>query len=109
MCVFVLSQLELDLKPWKTNGISRQLIKEAAKSAERLVHYQIIDGHLYRNDEEMFPFRNSGVEHFLKRVAAKLTVNTEFLLNTRDWPQTHKWHKQPYPIFSFSKVVIRTF
>lgn len=29
----------------------------------------------------------------------------EFMLNTHDWPQTNKWHKEALPVFSFSKVV----
>jgi hypothetical protein len=31
--------------------------------------------------------------------------DTEFLLNTRDWPQTSTWQPKKFPIFSFSKVV----
>ena len=49
-------RLERDLEPWKKGGISQELLKEAAK-IERLTHYQIIDHKVYRNDEQMFPFR----------------------------------------------------
>lgn len=32
--------------------------------------------------------------------------DTEFYLNTRDWPQTSKWNSNlKLPVFSFSKVV----
>ena len=51
-----------------------------------------------------YVFRNSGVEHFLLKIAEKLP-DTEFLLNTRDWPQTSAWQPKKFPIFSFSKVV----
>ena len=50
-------------------------------------------------------FRNTGVEHFLVKIADKLP-DTEFVLNTRDWPQTTTWQPNKLPIFSFSKVVI---
>ena len=96
-------QLDFDLEPWKKSGISEDLLKEAAK-VERLSHYQIIDHKLYRNDETMFPFRNSGVEHFILKIIDKLP-DSEFLLNTRDWPQTVSWQSKKFPIFSFSKVV----
>jgi protein glucosyltransferase len=59
---------------------------------------------LYRNDEAMFPFRSSGVEHFLLKIVDKLP-DTEFILNTQDWPQTTTWQNKKLPIFSFSKVV----
>ncbi len=49
-------------------------------------------------------FRNTGVEHFLVKIADKLP-DTEFVLNTRDWPQTTTWQPNKLPIFSFSKVV----
>jgi protein glucosyltransferase len=49
--------------------------------------------------------RNSGVEHFLLKIIDKLP-DTEFYLNTRDWPQTSTRNpKLRLPIFSFSKVV----
>ena len=46
----------MDLLPWKTSGITAELLKEASK-VERLTHYQIIKHKVYRNDETMFPFR----------------------------------------------------
>lgn len=99
------NQLEMDLAPWKEEGISEELFKETAKLQSRLSHYQIIDNKLYRNDEVMFPFRNTGVEHFLlKLVEQKKLPDTEFLLNTQDWPQTTTWQPKKFPVFSFSKV-----
>lgn len=52
----------------------------------------------------MFPSRNSGVEHFLLKLVDQLP-DTEFVLNTADWPQTTSWQPNKLPIFSFSKVV----
>jgi protein glucosyltransferase len=95
--------LDLDLEPWQKDGIDKKLIKEAAK-VDRLSHYQIIDHKLYKNDDEMFPFRNTGVQHFLLKLLDKLP-DTEFILNTRDWPQSYKYNPKKLPVFSFSKVV----
>lgn len=50
----------------------------------------------------MFPSRNKGIEHFILNIIDKLP-NTEFALNTRDWPQTVHWNEK-LPVFSFSKV-----
>lgn len=102
------SQIELDLEPWRKSGITESLLRDIEK-VEKLSHYQIIDHKLYRNDDQMFPFRNSGVEHFLLKIIDKLP-DTEFYLNTRDWPQTSTWNpKLKLPIFSFSKVVMDCF
>lgn len=90
--------IENDLSVWK-NGIDREII-ETAKS--RGTHYQIINHRLYRDKECMFPFRCSGVEHFILEHLNELH-DMEFVLNTRDWPQAAK-HWQPLPIFSFSKT-----
>ncbi len=102
------------------------MIKEASE-VERLSYYQIINHKLYRNDEALFPFRyllilfsceslipihlfnnvilrNSGIEHFLLKIIKELP-DTEFILNTRDWPQTSNWQNKKHPIFSFSKVI----
>ena len=57
------SQLEMDLAPWKEEGISEELFKETAKLQSRLSHYQIIDNKLYRNDEVMFPFRYTNTKY----------------------------------------------
>jgi EGF-domain serine glucosyl/xylosyltransferase len=96
------------------------MFKKAA-SMQRLSHYQIINHKLYRNPEEVFPFRyilfsltsfdtinvlfrNKGVEHFILKIINKLP-DMEFILNTHDWPYGNKWSNNIFPIFSFSKVV----
>lgn len=96
------SRLNLDLAPWESTGITKDIFKQTAK-IERLNHYQIIDHKLYRNEDAMFPFRNNGIEHFLLKIIKNLP-DTEFILNTKDWPQTSKWSGQKLPVFSFSKV-----
>ncbi|XP_060565583.1 protein O-glucosyltransferase 1-like [Ruditapes philippinarum] len=92
------SIIDNDLEVWK-DGISKEEL-EAAKP--RGAHYQIINHKLYREDSCMFPARCSGVEHFILEIIKKLP-DMEFILNTRDWPQSSKYQK-PLPIFSFSKV-----
>lgn len=92
------------MKPWIKTGITQDLIKEANKLNSRLSHYQIINHKLYRNEDAMFPSRSSGVEHFILKVIDQLE-DTEFVLNTADWPQTSSWQPNKLPIFSFSKVV----
>ena len=47
--------------------------------------------------------RCNGVEHFVLEIIKKLP-DMEFILNTRDWPESPKY-RQPLPVFSFSKVV----
>ena len=49
-------QLDLDLEPWKADGIKKSLLNDIEK-VERLSHYQIIDHKLYANGEKMFPAR----------------------------------------------------
>ena len=48
--------------------------------------------------------RSKGIEHFILKIIKNLP-NTEFILNTMDWPQTVSWEAKKLPIFSFSKVV----
>lgn len=103
-CSCYKKQLEADLKPWSKSGITQEVLKEALKLNNRLSHYQIINHKLYRNDDSMFPSRNSGVEHFLLKLVDQLP-DTEFVLNTADWPQTTSWQPNKLPIFSFSKVM----
>lgn len=88
-----------DLSKFK-NGISTQMIKAAQTRGTK---YQIIDHRLYRAKACMFPARCAGVEHFLFKIKAKIP-NTEFVLNTRDWPQISKYHNQLQPVLSFSKT-----
>ena len=94
------SQIKSDLWPWSKTGISRAHIA-AARQIPRNSHYQIIDHKLYRGGDTMFPARTSGVDHFLLQVAADAS-DTEFVLNTKDWPQSAR--HTPLPVFSFSKV-----
>ncbi|XP_069694570.1 O-glucosyltransferase rumi homolog isoform X2 [Periplaneta americana] len=65
--------------------------------------YQIINHHLYRDADCMFPARCAGVEHFIIALLPKLP-DMEFILNTRDWPQISKHFGPPKPVFSFSKT-----
>jgi protein glucosyltransferase len=97
------SQIELDLAPWAESGVTASMLKEAGQVPRNSL-YQIIVGKLYRSGDPMFPARSSGVEHFLLKVAKDLP-DTEFVLNTKDWPQRQS--HRPLPIFSFSKVVSR--
>lgn len=65
--------------------------------------YQIISHKLYRDKDCLFPARCSGVEHFLLKLLPKLN-DTEFILNSRDWPQIFEHHGPHGPVFSFSKT-----
>jgi len=95
--------IERDLAPFKS-GISQEMIRKA-EAVSRVTKYQIIDGQLYRSEDCMFPFRCSGIEHFLLSLAADLP-DTELVVNTRDWPQLHSgMSSSPVPVFSFSKTV----
>ncbi|CAN7999062.1 unnamed protein product [Ixodes hexagonus] len=93
------SVIDNDLQLWSDSGITQDLIR---RSKSRGIHYQVIDHNLYRGEECMFPFRCSGVEHFLLKIVDDLP-DTEFVLNTRDWPQAHKRY-DPLPVLSFSKT-----
>jgi len=72
---------------------------------DRGTTYQIINHHLYRDADCMFPARCAGVEHFIILLLPKLP-DMEFVINTRDWPQISKHFGPPKPLFSFSKVII---
>ncbi|XP_028967611.1 O-glucosyltransferase rumi homolog [Galendromus occidentalis] len=91
-------QIRRDLKPF-SEGISREDLNRAAKFG---VRYQIIQGRVFRQKECMFPFRCSGIEHFLLRLAPKLP-DLEFIVNVRDYPQSPVG-REKLPVFSFSKV-----
>lgn len=93
-----------DLEPFK-EGINSEMIDQAF-SLGRLTKFQIIRGKVYRSRDCMFPFRCQGVEHFLTQVS-HLLPDTEFVLNTRDWPVVQirpGVQTPPLPVFSFSKV-----
>ncbi|KAJ8960819.1 hypothetical protein NQ318_020115 [Aromia moschata] len=89
-----------DLQPFKAKGISRKLIQDVKSKGTR---YQIIRNRLYREQSCMFPARCAGIEHFLLDLLPKLP-DTEFIVNTRDWPQIHKQYGVFGPVFSFSKT-----
>ncbi|XP_011311138.1 O-glucosyltransferase rumi homolog [Fopius arisanus] len=92
--------IKRDLLPFKEKGIDEDLIES---SMSRATIYQIIGKQLYRNRECMFPSRCAGVEHFLFKIISNLT-DTEFIVNTRDYPQSNKHFGTAMPIFSFSKT-----
>ncbi|CAG5097649.1 Similar to CPIJ013394: O-glucosyltransferase rumi homolog (Culex quinquefasciatus) [Cotesia congregata] len=89
-----------DLEPFKSDGISKKLIDY---SLSRGSIYQIINGELFRSKECMFPSRCAGIEHFINKIVANVT-DTEFLINTRDYPQSSRHFGTALPIFSFSKT-----
>ncbi|XP_057328278.1 O-glucosyltransferase rumi homolog [Microplitis mediator] len=92
--------IEQDLKSFKSDRISKKLIDY---SLSRATIYQIIDGKLYRAKDCMFPSRCAGIEHFIYKVIDNVT-DTEFLINTRDYPQSSRHFGTALPIFSFSKT-----
>lgn len=96
------SQIDKDLDPFKEQGITEETML-AASNVSRVTKYQIIDHKLYRSDSCMFPFRCRGIEHFLLELLPDLP-NTEFYLNTRDWPLVGKYLSSPLPVLSFSKT-----
>ena len=55
-CSCYSKQIEIDLKPWKATGITKDIFKKASE-IDRLSHYQIINKKLYRDKDEMFPAR----------------------------------------------------
>ena len=65
--------------------------------------YRSVQYMVSRSEDCMFPFRCSGIEHFLLALAPTLP-DLELVVNTRDWPQTHRHSHQPLPVFSFSKT-----
>lgn len=93
--------LDKDLEPFK-NGIRKD---DLDKAGDRGTKYQIINHKLYRQKECTFPFRCSGIEHFILKIIKKLP-DMEFRLNVHDYPMTYLNHgAAPAPVFSFSKVV----
>lgn len=98
-CSCHFSVIQRDMSNFKS-GISHQMIKAAQTRGTK---YQIINHRLYRAKTCMFPARCAGVEHFLFKIKAKIP-DTEFILNTRDWPQVSKYHNQLQPVLSFSKT-----
>ena len=93
--------IKADLAPF-SKGVTKDMISKAA-SISKVSKYQIIDGKVYRSEDCMFPFRCSGIEHFLLELAPHLP-DTELVVNTRDWPQLHSAVADTVPVFSFSKT-----
>lgn len=93
-----------DLAPF-SGGITRSMV-EQAEAVSRVTKYQIINGKLYRSEDCMFPFRCTGIEHFLLKLLIDHKIpDTEFVVNTRDWPQLPRAvTRDPVPVFSFSKT-----
>jgi len=93
-----------DLAPF-SGGITRSMV-EHAEAVSRVTKYQIINGKLYRSEDCMFPFRCTGIEHFLLKLLIDHEIpDSEFVVNTRDWPQLHRAvTRDPVPVFSFSKT-----
>ncbi|XP_043287825.1 O-glucosyltransferase rumi homolog [Venturia canescens] len=89
-----------DLEPF-ASGINLEMI-ENARSRGTL--YQLIGGRLYRDEECMFPSRCAGIEYFILKVAKKINRDIEFVVNTRDYPQSARYFGTAQPIFSFSKT-----
>ena len=99
-CSCYSSVIKADLEPFQS-GITKEMIDSISDKGTR---YQIIDHHLYRDADCMFPARCTGVEHFILSLLPSLP-DMELILNTRDWPQVSKHFSEPKPIFSFSKTV----
>jgi len=85
-----------------SDGITKEMVSKASKIV-RTTKYQVVGGKLYRSEDCMFPFRCAGIEHFLLQLAPQLP-DTEFIVNTRDWPQVSKYLGNMLPVFSFSKT-----
>lgn len=90
------------LAPWRQRGIRREdLERTAAKVGVPIIHYQILDGRLYRAPICSPARRCPGFEHFLVKLAP-LVPDVDFYLNPNDMPNTSAG--DPLPLFSFSKL-----
>ncbi|XP_050302459.1 O-glucosyltransferase rumi homolog [Anthonomus grandis grandis] len=98
-CNCYMPVIKHDLKPFK-EAVSKEDIERVQSKGTK---YQIINHKLYREKNCMFPSRCQGIEHFLLKLAPKLS-DTELIINTRDWPQIHKNYGTKGPVFSFSKT-----
>jgi protein glucosyltransferase len=97
------SQIDRDLSPWSQTGISRNAVNSAKSHG---ILYQVIDGHVFREEKCLFPARCEGVDFFLKKICGNIS-DTEFVVNFHDYPQisNHFGTRKdpPPPVFSFSK------
>ncbi|KAK7494005.1 hypothetical protein BaRGS_00014887 [Batillaria attramentaria] len=98
----LLRVIDADLAVWEKKGFIPEEEFSEKKRIHTATHYQIIDHKLYREASCMFPFRCSGVEHFILEIINKLP-DMELLINVHDYPVSVKF-AQPIPVFSFSKV-----
>eukprot|EP00095_Tigriopus_kingsejongensis_P001991 maker-scaffold1340_size46339-snap-gene-0.9 protein:Tk01991 transcript:maker-scaffold1340_size46339-snap-gene-0.9-mRNA-1 annotation:"o-glucosyltransferase rumi homolog" len=102
-CACYTSLMTQDLGQFPSIGASD--IEQVLAAAKQAVHYQIIDGQVYRSRQCLFPTRCEGVDHFLQKIAPRLKKNIELVVNNHDWPFMHKqFEKRPLPLFSFSKT-----
>ena len=93
------TQLDKDFAFWRQKGnIDYDSFQLALKYG---IHYQILNGEVYRQNACSFPSRCIGIEYFLKQIANELP-DIEFVLNVNDHPKVSKY-SQPVPLFSFSK------
>lgn len=100
-CECYVSVIRKDLAPFKSKGISKKDIKDAANYGTQ---YKIYKQKLYRETSCMFPSRCEGVEHFILKLLPNLP-DMDLILNTRDYPQVHsKFGNTMRPVFSFSKT-----
>ncbi|HSF43535.1 MAG TPA: glycosyl transferase family 90, partial [Thermoanaerobaculia bacterium] len=90
------------LAPWRQRGIRKEdLERTAAEVGVPTIHYQILDGKLYRAPVCSPARRCPGFEHFLVKLAP-LVPDVDFYLNPNDMPNTSAG--DPLPLFSFSKL-----
>lgn len=94
--------LKRDLAPYKSTGVTQQMIESSAKYGTK---YKVFEHRLYRDPSCMFPARCQGIEHFLLPLVATLP-NMDLVINTRDYPQLNSaWGNSARgPVFSFSKT-----
>ncbi|VDM39040.1 unnamed protein product [Toxocara canis] len=96
-CNCFASQIVADLLPFQS-GVNKSMLEAASVFG---VHYQLIGGRLFRQQNCPFEARCEGVEHFLLKLADSLP-NLEFVLNVHDPPQIRS-DRPALPVFSFSK------
>ena len=82
-CNCFFNQIDEDLKIW-AGGINRDNV-ERASGITNTVHYQIIDGRIYRSEKCLFGQRCKGIEKFLIDIADSIP-NVEFVVNVYDHP-----------------------
>lgn len=70
-------------------------------------HYCVFIYHIGCINCVLYAFRCSGVEHFILEVIDRLP-DLEMVVNVRDYPQVPTWVQPTLPVFSFSKVRLRT-